>query len=229
MLGALAFFAASHSAFVAAAPPCQADPGVVKLADPALPAGYRNHLSGTRIAVVAVTLDAAGHVTGASIYTSSGDTVLDNAAVDAAKRSLYAPGQTNCKPSGGTFAVQVSFEGTVTQGNDVCPREATAVSLVAPDASMLRGTTAGQIQVRVGVTIDPDGKLTTARILQSSGNMALDRAALAAARESTYRPKLIAVPVRRQAGKDQTSSSDGVTCKAVPGTYTFIVTIDPRS
>ena len=227
MLGALAFFAASHSAFVAAAAPCEADPSVVKAAQPAVPADYLKHISGTRMAVVAVTLDAEGHVVTASIHTSTGSDMLDKAAVDAAEHSTYAPGATNCKPSGGTFAVQFSFEGTSPDSNAVCPRAATVAFMARPDVSDLSGLP-GEVQVRVDLTIGPDGKLIDARISQSSGNMALDEAALNAARASTYRPKLIAVPVRRQAGKSQPSADDGVTCEAVTGTYRFVVTFDPH-
>jgi TonB family protein len=80
----------------------------------------------------------------------------------------------------------------------------------------------------VEVTIGPDGRLVDARIAQSSRYMVLDQAALEAARESTYKPKTIAVPVRRQAGSGAASAREGVVCKAVTASYLFRVTFDPH-
>jgi TonB family protein len=60
------------------------------------------------------------------------------------------------------------------------------------------------------VTIGPTGNLVDAKISQSAGNMALDQAALAAARQSTYAPKI-------------------VDCQPTTGSYYFKVTFDPNS
>jgi TonB family protein len=45
--------------------------------------------------------------------------------------------------------------------------------------------------VEVEVTVGPSGNLVDARVVKSSGNLAIDEAALRAARESSYSPKLV--------------------------------------
>src|SRR5690348_8365014 len=92
-------------AFLAATASCNHDPTVITLAQPLWPASASPHGSVT----VAVTLDAEGKVAAASVFQSSGDPAVDAAAVDAAKQSTYAPGATNCAPSGGTFGVQFQY------------------------------------------------------------------------------------------------------------------------
>jgi TonB family protein len=49
----------------------------------------------------------------------------------------------------------------------------------------------GAVTVQVEVTVGPSGNLLGAKVYKSSSNMAIDQAALRAARESTYSPKLI--------------------------------------
>jgi TonB family protein len=77
-----------------------------------------------------------------------------------------------------------------------------------PDAARDLGL--GEVQVAVQVTIAPSGQLVGTKIAQSAGNMSLDNAAVAAARQSTYSPKI-------------------VNCQAVQGDYLFRVTFDPNS
>lgn len=60
-------------------------------------------------AQVQVTLDAVGHVTDARIYSSTGTMSLDRAAVEAARRSTYAPSIVDCQPAGGTYLFKVDF------------------------------------------------------------------------------------------------------------------------
>jgi TonB family protein len=217
------------AAFLAAASACNRDPAVVKLANATVPKAYYQTLSGSRTAVIAVTLDARGHVAAASVYQSTGSDVLDAAALDAAKRSAYAPGETDCAPSGGTFAVDFVFDGETAPATDNdCPHSATVVNARAPHPSYWPVISGGPIRMAVEVTIGPDGRLVDARIAQSSRYMVLDQAALEAARESTYKPKTIAVPVRRQAGSGAASAREGVVCKAVTASYLFRVTFDPH-
>lgn len=210
------------TAFFIAAATCNRDPAVTKLADPDVPKAYYQQLSGTRVATVAVTLDSSGAVTDARIYQSTGDATLDAAAVDAAKRSAYSPGASNCAPSGGTFAVQFSFVGETAAALD-CPHPArvTRTVIVTPQPGTWPPFDA---LVAVEITIDADGQLVDARITQSSNNMALDQAAIASARASTYEPKTIAVPVRRQAG--QASGGSSSVCRAVRAQYLFKVHYD---
>lgn len=73
-----------------------------------------------------------------------------------------------------------------------------------PDAARnMKGT----LRAVITVNVSADGQMTSATVLQSTGNQALDQAAFAAARQSTYLPAV----------KD---------CKRVPGTYQFTVTYE---
>jgi protein TonB len=90
-------------------------------------------------------------------------------------------------------------------------QDATVVQQAQPDyPDSARELGLGEVQVAVQVTIGPTGSLVDAKIAQSANNMALDQAALAAARQSTYAPKI-------------------VNCQAVQGDYLFRVTFDPNS
>lgn len=61
-------------------------------------------------AQVQVTLDDRGRVTDAHIYTSTGTMSLDRVAVDAARRSTYAPQIVDCQPAGGSYLFKVDFQ-----------------------------------------------------------------------------------------------------------------------
>lgn len=229
MISALALSLLAQTTPAGSGTNCDRDPSVVKQADPVLPKGYLSHVSGNVSAVVAVTLDQSGAVKGATIYKSSGDATMDSAAVAAAKQSTYAPGEANCKPAGGMFGVEISFagDGPAAVSDTDCPRDARVAGVVSvawPNGTRVYGS--GGVTVTVDLDIAPDGSLESARIVQSSGNMALDQAALAAARQSTYLPKL--VEVRRQA-KAGESPAEAKSCVAVKGKYLFRVTFDPNS
>jgi len=64
--------------------------------------------SGT--AQVKVTLDANGNVTSATIQTSTHNSALDKAAVQAAQQSKYSPEIDNCVKTGGSYLYVVTFE-----------------------------------------------------------------------------------------------------------------------
>ncbi len=49
----------------------------------------------------------------------------------------------------------------------------------------------GAVTVEVEVTVAPSGNLVDAKVYKSSSNMSIDQAALRAARQSTYSPKLV--------------------------------------
>jgi TonB family protein len=63
--------------------------------------------------------------------------------------------------------------------------------------------------VEVEVTVGPSGNLVDAGVIKSSGNLSIDEAALRAARQSTYSPKL-------------------VECNPVQGNYLFRAKVQPR-
>lgn len=90
-------------------------------------------------------------------------------------------------------------------------QDATVVSQAQaeyPDAA--RELNLGEVQVYVTVTVGPTGSLLDAKVTRSANNMELDQAALAAAKQSTYSPKI-------------------VNCQPTTGSYNFIVTFDPNS
>jgi len=96
------------------------------------------------------------------------------------------------------------------------PTEAPTASCAAPDvpAHVVDTATAETPEIaqeqgltgttQVEVSIDPDGAITATSIYRSSGSQALDNAALAAARQSTYK-------------------ADVRNCEAVAGSYLFTV------
>jgi TonB family protein len=97
---------------------------------------------------------------------------------------------------GGFFAVPVAAR--------ACPqvnRDATITKVQQPDyPRSARGL--GYVTVQIEVTVDASGNLDRARVYKSSGNQAIDDAALQAASRSKYAPKII-------------------NCEAVTGDYLF--------
>jgi TonB family protein len=66
--------------------------------------------AGTNVtAMIKVDLDATGRVTGVSVYGSSGSVELDNAAMQAARESSYAPEMRDCQPVAGSYLFKVEF------------------------------------------------------------------------------------------------------------------------
>jgi TonB family protein len=87
--------------------------------------------------------------------------------------------------------------------------EATVTNPVQPDyPESAKDIGIGPVTVQVEVTVGPSGNLVSASIYKSANNMAIDQAALRAARESTYSPKL-------------------VDCNAVQGQYLFRADFQP--
>jgi len=64
-----------------------------------------------------------------------------------------------------------------------------AVSPAYPESARKLGL--GPVTVLVAITINADGTLKAASIKKSSGNAAIDQAALTATRASTYAPKIV--------------------------------------
>ncbi|HET9393924.1 MAG TPA: energy transducer TonB [Candidatus Rubrimentiphilum sp.] len=90
-----------------------------------------------------------------------------------------------------------------------CNRDATVTAQVAPDfPDKARGVVVGPATVFISVSISPQGKIARLRVFKSSGNGDLDQAAIHAAQQSTYSPR-----VRN--------------CKPASGNYLFKVTFDP--
>ena len=90
-------------------------------------------------------------------------------------------------------------------------REATVTNAMSPDyPDSARELNLGTVNVEVEVSVGATGNLASASIYKSSNNMAMDQAALRAARQSTYAPKL-------------------VDCEPVQGDYLFTATFTADS
>lgn len=63
----------------------------------------------TGTAQIRVDLNSLGEVVGVSVYGSTGSMLLDDAALEAARESRYAPEQHNCKPIAGSYLYKVDF------------------------------------------------------------------------------------------------------------------------
>jgi periplasmic protein TonB len=116
------------------------------------------------------------------------------------------PGPTGVAPTSGAMT------GAATTG-PLCsnPNQEAAVinamSPIYPDSASDFGL--GTVTVLVQVTIDAQGRLVDAKIYQSSNNAAIDQAALRAARQTTYAPRI-------------------ADCTPVEGTYLFHADFSPN-
>jgi len=59
--------------------------------------------------LIAVTIDANGSVSHASVSQGSGNAAIDQAALRAARESSYKPRLVNCVPSAGTYIFRAEF------------------------------------------------------------------------------------------------------------------------
>lgn len=86
-----------------------------------------------------------------------------------------------------------------------CNRDVTVQNAVVPDYPYDRSV--GSARVEIDVLVDSNGKVTSERVLKSAGIAGLDQAALSAAAQSTYLPKM-------------------VDCKPAEGHFRFFVTFE---
>ena len=93
-------------------PACSAPDVPAKAIDPVTPEEppFARDEGLTGMAKIRVDLDATGSVVGASVYASTGSAQLDQAALQAAKQTRYAPEQTDCKDVPGSYLFTVQFE-----------------------------------------------------------------------------------------------------------------------
>lgn len=64
----------------------------------------------TGTSVIRVDLSDDGGISGTYVATSSGSSILDRAAIGAAKSMVYAPATQSCAPTSGSYAVEVTFD-----------------------------------------------------------------------------------------------------------------------
>ncbi|HEV3155497.1 MAG TPA: TonB family protein [Candidatus Baltobacteraceae bacterium] len=167
-----------------------------------------------------VDLAPDGTVVRVRVTQSTGNAALDNAMMEAARRSTYQPKQDNCTAMPGTYLYQADFaapgvlspEESATAAPapaaNSCNHEgrvATSAHIVYPASLRVPQTTTALVRVKIGTS----GELLDERIAQSTGNDTLDQSALDAAKRSVYAPKL-------------------VDCKPVVAAYIFKVVFQPH-
>jgi TonB family protein len=183
-------------------------PAVIRRIDAAFPAGvYPNPKGPTIDAGVRVVLAPDGTVTGAQIVHTSGIPSFDARAVSTAERWQFAPPAPSCGDDAANV-VQIPFPHAPLPSvpYDPCAHDVLALTQVVPEyPDVARSMGLGRRDVTVLVDVDGNGQPTAMKVIQSSGNMAMDAAAERAAGLSTYSPKF--------AG-----------CKPVAGQYRFRVT-----
>jgi TonB family protein len=145
------------------------------------------------LVVVSVNLDADGKPTSATISRSSGNAAVDQEALTLAHQSTYAPPIVDCVTTPGTYKFFAVIDpATLGQPVRLCgdpDQEAVVTRAAAPLAPPSAGKRLFPVAVLVIVTIAPSGNLANARIFKTSGNEAIDEAALDAARRSQFAPK----------------------------------------
>jgi len=187
--------------------------------DPTLTNAVSAHVAGAdpqlgvgRVATVRVTIGPDGRVTDAGVYESSGDATADAAAIAAARASTYVPAMQDCKPVSETvYFNEIVRPDYAHLGSNCSISNSPATTLrasqpVYPDAARILH--AGGVAA-VRLNIGPDGGLIATELVKSTGNKALDQAALNAAENSIYAPGI-------------------VNCRPVAGHYIFKVTFDPN-
>ena len=92
---------------VVVADACNSGARVVSPAEPDFPNGVK--VAHPVSAQVVVNISSTGAVTGAAIHKSSGYPAIDNAALDAARKSTYDPAKRDCKPVAGTYLFNTTF------------------------------------------------------------------------------------------------------------------------
>jgi TonB family protein len=179
---------------------------------------------------MSVYLDPNGTPTNIRVVQRSGRPDVDQAALSIARRSRYAPRIIDCvaKASVVTFDAQVpaylrAYE-PLPKGEIIiidhfgppnqrvpthCNGEATVTNAAYPEYPNSASRQYGPVTALVRVTIGTNGTVLAASIYTSTGSADLDRAALRAARASTYAPKL-------------------VNCRPVTGTYIFRAEFKPQ-
>lgn len=85
------------------------EPAIVEQVTPDLN-GIGSHITGPTSVTVRVRLDPAGRVTGVDVVDSSGDRLLDDAVVRAARLSKFTPHYVDCKAVAGEYLLKVKLE-----------------------------------------------------------------------------------------------------------------------
>jgi TonB family protein len=154
------------------------------------------------LVLVAVTIAPDGSVVSTSIDKTSGDVRVDAAALYAARSSEYAPMMIGCKAVLGHTVLPIIFRAGDSGAQELPPSPSPTppsdcampfasvrvVNPVQPDESFRRY---GKVTVVVVATVGATGSVQDVTITQSSGIREVDEAALRAARQTMYAPRLV--------------------------------------
>lgn len=168
--------------------------------------------------LVEIVVTPTGAGTAEHIFRSSGNPLIDMAALRAARESSYAPRIISCVAVTGSYLFRARFDPDASPLPLSSPSGALACANpyveahVADLAQAVYPSEARDLRrqgvVLVAVEIGPTGALSSATVFRSSGFAPFDEAALLAARKSKYSPKL-------------------VNCHPVSSTYAFRVYFTP--
>lgn len=154
----------------------------------------KNHAQGT--VVLKVLVDAHGKPMKTEIETSSGHESLDQAAIHAAMQWRFNPGTRNGKPYKGWARVPVTFR--LHPAEPATARSSTQAVRVVPASkrnnppayppSAIKNHQQGTVMLLVHV--DANGKVLDTKIEKSSGIDSLDIAAIKAAKNWQFSPRM---------------------------------------
>lgn len=173
---------------------CDRGPIITKAAVAHVAPRDQQQLGNGRVVAVQITVDDSGKVTSARVYSTSGFAAADSAALDAARASEYSPALQDCKPVAQTVAFDevVRPDYALLAQHCATPfQNATALQAASPDYPVSARRLRASGEAVIEVTIAPSGALEEAHVVQSANNMALDQAALVAARQTIYSPKTV--------------------------------------
>jgi TonB family protein len=139
-----------------------------------------------------VELHADGSIASTSVYRTSQDPKLDDAADEAANKSTYRAPRKNCVAYSSFVILKTPFNGgdkKIAPAEQDCAESAALIKGLAKPAdknSAKRGKRTGS--VTVDVTVAADGTVAQSEVVESSGVDLLDADALRVAKASTYYP-----------------------------------------
>jgi TonB family protein len=139
-----------------------------------------------------VELHADGSIASTSVYRTSQNEQLDNAADEAANKSTYRAARKNCVAYSSFVILKTPFNGgdkKLDPATTDCAESAALVKSLAKPAdrnSAKRGKRTGT--VIVDVTVDADGTVSSSEVVETSGVDLLDADALRVAKASAYYP-----------------------------------------
>lgn len=156
-----------------------------------------------------IRIDEDGKVTSAVLKQSTGVRAVDDASAQALRKWKFLPAAAGCGtvPSSAEYAVPVGASQQMF--TDPCNHDAVVAAPVQPAFPKVPGLWR-TVQVQERISLDAAGRVVDHNIIQSSGYDALDKAAVNAALESTYLPKIRG-------------------CEPTAGWYFFNVTFDPNA